>query len=47
VKLTKAEALALRDIAAVEAALLSGDWSAVRTAAIRLVALADSRATKK
>jgi hypothetical protein len=42
-KLTKAEALALRELTAIEAALQSGDWSTVRSAAIRLAALADTR----
>jgi hypothetical protein len=46
-KLTKVEALALRELAAIEAALQSGDWSTVRSSAIKLVVLADGRATKK
>jgi hypothetical protein len=41
--LSKADAQALRELAAIEAALQSGDWSAVRSAAIKLAALADSR----
>jgi hypothetical protein len=41
--LSKAEALAVRELAAIEAALQSGDWPTVRSAAIRLAALADSR----
>ena len=46
-KLSTADALALRELAAVEAALQSGDWFTVRSAAIRLAALADSRVPKK
>jgi hypothetical protein len=41
--LSKAEALAVRELAAIEAALQSGDWPAVRSASIKLAALADSR----
>ena len=43
IKLPKADALALKELAAIEAALLLRDWSAVRSAAIKLAALADSR----
>jgi hypothetical protein len=46
VKLSKAQALALRDLAKAEAALVNGDWAAVRDSAIRLAALAADRAKK-
>lgn len=45
--LSKAEALAVRELAAIEAALQFGDWPTVRSAAIKLAALADGRAAKK
>jgi hypothetical protein len=41
--LSKAQALALRELVAIEGALTAGDWSTVRSAAIKLAALADSR----
>ena len=34
-KLAKADAIALKELAAIEAALQSGDWSTVRSAAIK------------
>lgn len=42
-KLSRADALALRELATIEVALQSGDWCTVRTAAIKLAALADTR----
>jgi hypothetical protein len=45
--LSKAQAFAVRELVAIEGALTTGDWCTVRTAAIRLAALADGRAAKK
>ena len=45
--LSKAEALAVRELVAIEVALQSSDWSTVRSAAINLAAIADGRAAKK
>ena len=45
--LSKTDALALRELTAIETALQSGDWCTVRSAAIKLAALADGRAAKK
>ena len=45
-KLTKAQALAIRELAHAEKALVRGDWAAVRDGAIRLAALAADRAAK-
>jgi hypothetical protein len=42
-KISKAQALAVRNLSDIEAALISGDWSKVRTAALQLAALADNR----
>ena len=44
--LSKAQALAVRELVEIEGALLSGDWSTVRSCAIRLAALADGRVKK-
>lgn len=46
-KLTRAQGLALAAHAEIEAALLRGNWGAVRDAAIRLAALAADRAAKQ
>ena len=45
-KLTKAQALAIRELARAEKALVGGNWAAVRDAAVRLAALAADRAAK-
>jgi hypothetical protein len=45
--LSKAQALAVRELVAIETALTAGDWCTVRTASIKLAALADGRAAKK
>jgi hypothetical protein len=41
-KLNKAEALAVQHLSQIEAGLLLGNWSSVRTAALQLAALADT-----
>jgi hypothetical protein len=46
-RISKAEALAVRHLAAAEGALLRGDWADARDAAIRLAALAADRAAKQ
>jgi hypothetical protein len=45
--LSMAQALAVRELVAIEGALTAGDWCTVRPAAIKLAALADGRAAKK
>ena len=45
-KLTKAQAVAIRELAGAEKALVRGDWASVRDAAVRLAALAVDRAAK-
>lgn len=42
-KLSKAQAIAVKNLSKIEAALISGDWSKVRTAALQLANLADNR----
>jgi hypothetical protein len=42
-KLTKAQSLAIKSLSEIEAALISGDWSKLRTAALQLANLADNR----
>jgi hypothetical protein len=42
-KLSKAQAMAVKNLSDIEAALISGDWSKVRTAALQLANLADNR----
>lgn len=46
-KLSKAQALAIRHLTAAEEALLHGDWAAARDAAIKLAALAADRSPKE
>ena len=46
-RLSKAEALAVQHLSKIEAGLLLGKWPSVRTAALQLAALADSRATRE
>jgi hypothetical protein len=46
-KLTKAQALALRLLIDAEIALGAGDWSKVRTAAVQLANLADNRSQRE
>jgi hypothetical protein len=46
-QLSKAQALAIRQLAAIEESLLSGNWAVARDASIRLAALAADRASKK
>jgi hypothetical protein len=46
-ELSKARALAIRELTKAEAALIAGDWSKVRVAAIRLAAQAADRAAKQ
>jgi hypothetical protein len=46
-RLSKAQALAIRELAEIEGALLRGDWADARDAAIRLAALAADRAAKQ
>jgi hypothetical protein len=45
-KMSKAQALALRELVKAEAALVNDDWAAVRDAAIRLAALSADRTGK-
>jgi hypothetical protein len=45
--LSKAQALAVRQLAAIEESLLNGNWAAARDASIRLAALAADRVGKK
>jgi hypothetical protein len=45
-KLSKAQALAIRELAKAESALTAGKWNDVRDAAIRLAALAADRAAQ-
>jgi hypothetical protein len=42
-KLSKAQALAVKILSEIEAALIAGDWSKVLTAALQLVNLANNR----
>jgi hypothetical protein len=42
-KLTKAQALAVRELIKIQEVLISGDWALVRTASLQLAALADNR----
>jgi hypothetical protein len=42
-KLSKAQAIAVKNLSEIEGALISGDWSKVRTAALQLANLADNR----
>ena len=46
-KLSKAQALAVKNLSEIEAALIAGDWSKVRTAGLQLAALADNRAHRE
>jgi hypothetical protein len=46
-RLTKAQALAVRELSEIEGALLRGDWAAARDASIKLAALAADRAAKQ
>jgi hypothetical protein len=46
-KLSKAQAMAVRNLSDIELALISGDWSKVRTAGLQLAALADNRAQRE
>jgi hypothetical protein len=46
-KLKKSEALAVQYLSTIEAGLLLGKWSSVRTAALALAALADNRAIRE
>jgi hypothetical protein len=46
-KLSKAQAMAVKNLSDIEAALISGDWSKVRTAALQLAALSDNRAERE
>jgi hypothetical protein len=46
-KLSKAQALAVKNLSEIEAALIAGDWSKTRTAALQLAALADNRAQRE
>jgi hypothetical protein len=46
-KLSKAQALAVKNLSEIEAALITGDWSKARTAALQLAALADNRAQRE
>jgi|HubBroStandDraft_6_1064221.scaffolds.fasta_scaffold304249_3 hypothetical protein len=46
-RLTKAQSIALKNLSQLEAALLVGDWSAVRTAAIQIASVADNRAQRE
>jgi hypothetical protein len=46
-KMTKAQALAVKQLAEIESALLLGDWSKTRSAALQLAALADNRAQRE
>jgi hypothetical protein len=43
-KLSKAQAIALKNLSEIEAALISGDWSKAPTAALAVASLADNRA---
>jgi hypothetical protein len=43
----QAQALAVKNLSEIEAALIASDWNATRDAAIRLAALASDRASKK
>jgi hypothetical protein len=45
-KLSKAQAMAVQNLSDIEAALISDDWSKVRTAALQLANLADNRAKR-
>jgi hypothetical protein len=46
-KLSKAQALSVKILSEIEAALIAGDWSKVRTAGLQLAALADNRAQRE
>ena len=46
-QLSKAQAIAVRNLSEIEAALIAGDWSKVRTAGLQLAALADNRAQRE
>jgi hypothetical protein len=46
-KLSKAQAMAIRELTKAESALIAGDWAKVRDAAIRLAAHAADRAAKR
>jgi hypothetical protein len=46
-KLSKAQAIAVKNLSEIEAALIAGDWSKVRTAALQLAALADNRVQRE
>lgn len=46
-KLSKAQALAVKNLSEIEAALIAGDWSKVRTAALAIASLADNRAQRE
>jgi hypothetical protein len=46
-RMTKAQAIAVKQLTDTEEALLKGDWAAARDAAIKLAALAADRASKK
>jgi len=45
-KLSKAQAIPLKNVSEI-AALIAGDWSKVRTAALQLASLADNRAQRE
>jgi hypothetical protein len=46
-RLSKAQALAIRELSNIENALLRSDWAAARDASIKLAALSAERATKE
>jgi hypothetical protein len=46
-RLSKAQALAIRELSEIEGALLRGDWAAARDASIKLAALSADRAAKE
>lgn len=46
-KLSKSQALAVKHLTAIEAALLANDWAAARTHALQLASLADNRAQRE
>jgi hypothetical protein len=46
-KLSNAQALAVKSLSEIEAALIAGDGSKVRTAGLQLAALADNRAQQE
>jgi hypothetical protein len=46
-RISKAQALAVKQLTEIEAALLLGDWSKARSAALQLAALADNRALRE